>query len=275
MVRIFCWDIALDMGLESSLSLYVYPCLMTLILCPGFPVFWGWSEWAASLFFVMVFGLCFCAFLSIWCFCSSAGMSVVAFAAVGWCWVPVTTCFLSGWGSLPASGPVVRWFVVTVHSHSGVFLLTLGGGGGGGGGGGSGFSVMVFGFLPSSLCSGVWGVSLPVVPLSSWLVCALFQVLLIQRRVLLTWRYLPGLSGGWICRFVPFYICPSGRTCMLPGLWSVWQVGHLGMMQWPVVPCLFLLPLWQCPLLSFGLLWHGWLGLRFWICGCRHRFLWC
>ena len=127
MVRIFCWDIALDMGLESSLSLYVYPCLMTLILCPGFPVFWGWSEWAASLFFVMVLGLCFCAFLSIWCFCSSAGMSVVASAAVGWCWVPVTTCFLSGWGSLPASGPVVRWFVVTVHLHSGVFLLTLGG----------------------------------------------------------------------------------------------------------------------------------------------------
>ena len=115
-----------------------------------------------------------------------------------------------------------------------------------------------------------------VVPLSSWLVWALCHVhLLIQRRALLTLRYLPGLSGGWICRFVPFYICPSGRTCMLPGLWSVSQIGHLCMMQWSVVPCLFLLPLWQCPLLSFGLSWHGWLGLWSGICGCPHRLLWC
>ena len=43
----------------------------------------GWSVWAASLFFVMVWGLRSSAFLSIWCFCSSAGMSVVASAAVG------------------------------------------------------------------------------------------------------------------------------------------------------------------------------------------------
>ena len=165
------------MGLESSLSYYVYPWLMTLILCPGFRIFWGVEcvcgfavlcDGLGSLLlcvpFYLVFlfwywyvggGFCCCGLMWSSCCCLSPF------------WLRFPPCFWPCGQVIRCHCPFAFWCVSVCVGGIWVFC--------------SGLRFSPFWSLRWCL-----RVPLLVAPLSSWLVWALLQVLLIQRRVQLT-----------------------------------------------------------------------------------------